>query len=297
MNWKKNDWLEHAAFGLGRVSEDRGDRLDIEFINSGAKTIQKTAELKPALSPSPDFKFPRDKSKSRTPQFKVERPPRRPPLDFDHLVSCFVGRFADGFEGHDFHKEERKDKEEAAGVLKEKLGKDVFENLLRDEHYAEVGDIAKHVLRSTNLVFRIERAKFADAVENVANQERFANTLYNLLYGSGEMDGRFTSFCDLLSEMGTNKWTVATYYQFLASEGKWMFMKPTIMKRMADSLKISLNYKAEPNWLTYSKLQELADRVELELRNRKLIPHSRIDVQGFIWASNQIEAGTYGKTK
>src|ERR1019366_178359 len=165
---------------------------------------------------------------------KVERPPRRPPLDFDHLVSCFVGRFADGFEGHDFHKEERKDKEEAAGVLKEKLGKDVFENLLRDEHYAEVGDIAKHVLRSTNLVFRIEKAKFADAVENVANQERFANTLYNLLYGSGEMDGRFTSFCDLLSEMGTNKWTVATYYQFLASEGKWMFMKPTIMKRMAD---------------------------------------------------------------
>src|ERR1017187_3123016 len=186
MNWKKNDWLEHAAFSLGRVSEDRGDRLDIEFINSGAKTIQKTAELKPALSPSPDFKFPRDKSKSRTPQFKVERPPRRPPLDFDHLVSCFVGRFADGFEGHDFHKEERKDKEEAAGVLKEKLGKDVFENLLRDEHYAEVGDIAKHVLRSTNLVFRIEKAKFADAVENVANQERFANTLYNLLYGSGE---------------------------------------------------------------------------------------------------------------
>jgi hypothetical protein len=43
-----------------------------------------------------------------------------------------------------------------------------------------------------------------------------------------------------------------------------MFMKPSITKRMADSLKISLNYKAEPNWLTYLKLQELADRVDLE---------------------------------
>ena len=81
---------------------------------------------------------------------------------------------------------------------------------------------------------------------------------------------RFSKFCDLLSEMGANNWTIATYYQFLASDGKWMFMKPSIMKRMADSLKVALNYKAEPNWLTYSKLQELADRVELELHNRGL---------------------------
>lgn len=44
----------------------------------------------------------------------------------------------------------------------------------------------------------------------------------------------------------------------------------------------------------YSKLQELADRVELELWNRGLKPNSRIDVQGFIWASLGIEDGTYG---
>jgi hypothetical protein len=89
--------------------------------------------------------------------------------------------------------------------------------------------------------------------------------------------------------MGASNWPVATYFQFLASDGKWMFMKPSIMKPMAESLQISLNYKPEPNWLTYSKLQELADRVELELRNRGLNPHSRIDVQGFIWASVEIE--------
>ena len=92
------------------------------------------------------------------------------------------------------------------------------------------------------------------------NQERFANALYDLLHGSGEMEQRFTNFCGLLSEIGVNKWPIATYFQFLASDGKWMFMKPAIMKRMAESLKISLNYKSEPNWLTYSKLQELADR-------------------------------------
>jgi hypothetical protein len=172
-----------------------------------------------------------------------------------------------------------------------------FDSLLRDGRYAEVCEIAKHTLQRTNLVFQIGKAKFADVLHNSANHERFAKALYDLLHGSAEMERRFTSLCDLLSEMGTNQWTLATYFQFLATDGKWMFMKPTIMRRMAESLQISLNYKAEPNWLTYSKLQELADRVDVELQNRGLKPHSRIDVQGFIWASIGIEDGKYGKSE
>jgi hypothetical protein len=51
MTCKANEWIEHSVFGLGRVGEDRGDRLDIEFIDSGVKTILKTAELKPGVPP------------------------------------------------------------------------------------------------------------------------------------------------------------------------------------------------------------------------------------------------------
>ena len=143
--------------------------------------------------------------------------------------------------------------------------------------------------------FRIEKAKFADGLKIAANQEGFAKVFFDLLYGSAEMEQRFTEFCDFLSHMGANKWTVATYYQFLATDGEWMFMKPSIMKRMADSLRISLEYKPKPNWRTYSKLQELACGVEKELTKRGQQPRSGIDVQGFIWASIQIEAGKYGK--
>lgn len=298
MHWKPQDWIEHASFGLGRVNESRGDRLDIEFINSGPKTILSTTELKPAASPSPNFKFPSDKSKARsTPRFKVERASRRPPLDFDHLVECFVRFFDGGFESEDFEQREREYKADAATELKDKLGKDAFESLLRDGNYTEVCDIAKAIL-GTNLVFKIEKAKFRDGIKNVAKHEPFANALYDLLHGSGEIEeAHFTKFCDVLSEMDANKWTIATYFQFLASDGKRMFMKPSAMKRMADSLKIALNYKSEPNWLTYVKLQELAKRVDLELRNRNLNPRSGIDVQGFIWTSIQIEEGKYGKSE
>jgi hypothetical protein len=297
MDWKPEDWVEHSTFGIGQISEDRGDKLDIEFVSTGKRTLLKSTELKPAIPPTPDFKFPKAKGKSRTSQFKVERPPHRPPLDFDHLVGCFLRVFAGGFDSDDFQERERKEKGKAAGILKDRLGKDAFESLLRDGNYAEVCAIAKHVLRKINLVYPVEKAKFTDAIENIVNHERFANALYDLLHGSSEMEERFTRFCSLLSEMQVSKWTVATYYQFLASDGKWMFMKPTIMKSMAEALKISLNYKPEPNWLTYSKLQDLGDRVELELQKRGLKPHSRIDVQGFIWASIGIEDGSYRKTE
>ncbi len=80
MSYKANDWIEHPAFGLGRVNEDRGDRLDIEFVRAGTKTILRSAELKPALS-RPDFKFPIEKIKSRTsPQFKMEDTQIAPPM-------------------------------------------------------------------------------------------------------------------------------------------------------------------------------------------------------------------------
>lgn len=295
MDWKPKDWVEHASFGVGQVIEDRDDKLDINFVNAGKRTLLKSTALLSAGPPTPTFKFPTTTNKPSTPRFRVERPPRRPPLDFEHLVVCFKRRFPDGFDGQDFHNEERDYKQKAANTLNERLAKDAFEKLLGEGHYGEICEIAKHVLRSTNLVYPIEKAKLVDGVEGVANQEPFSRALFDLLHGAADMEGRFTRFTDVLSQIGANKWPIATYYQFLASEGKWMFMKPSIMKRMADSLKISLNYKAEPNWLTYSKLQELGDCVDSELRKRGLVPHLRTDVQGFIWASIWIEEGQYGK--
>ena len=37
--WKPLDWIDHASFGVGRVSESRGDKLDIDFVIGGRKTL------------------------------------------------------------------------------------------------------------------------------------------------------------------------------------------------------------------------------------------------------------------
>jgi hypothetical protein len=76
-NWRPQDWIDHASFGVGQVSESRGDKLDIDFVNGGRKTLLKSTELNRAVAPSEDFKFPRDKSKPRSGQLKVKSAPGR----------------------------------------------------------------------------------------------------------------------------------------------------------------------------------------------------------------------------
>ena len=76
-NWKAQDWIDHASFGVGQVSESRGDKLDIDFVNGGRKTLLKSAELNQAVAPGEGFKFPRNKSKPRSGPLKVKSPPKR----------------------------------------------------------------------------------------------------------------------------------------------------------------------------------------------------------------------------
>ena len=75
-NWKAQDWIEHASFGVGQVSESREDKLDIEFVSSGRKTILQSTELKSAVPPIPNFKFPT--VKSHTARIKVGSLPHPP---------------------------------------------------------------------------------------------------------------------------------------------------------------------------------------------------------------------------
>lgn len=76
-HWKAQDWIDHASFGVGQVSESRGDKLDIDFVNGGRKTLLKSTELNPAVAPGAGFKFPPDKSKRRSGKLKMKSPPKR----------------------------------------------------------------------------------------------------------------------------------------------------------------------------------------------------------------------------
>jgi hypothetical protein len=71
-NWRAQDWIDHALFAVGQISESRGDKLDIDFVNGRRKTLLKSTELNRAVAPDAGFKFPRDKGKLRASQLKVK---------------------------------------------------------------------------------------------------------------------------------------------------------------------------------------------------------------------------------
>jgi hypothetical protein len=73
-NWKPKDWIEHASFGVGQVSESRGDKLDIDFVNGGRRTLLKSTELNRAVAPRDGSKISRAKSNPRTSPSKVKSP-------------------------------------------------------------------------------------------------------------------------------------------------------------------------------------------------------------------------------
>ena len=292
MEWNTNDWVEHPKFGLGQITAI-GDNLSIRFLKEGEKMLVKTAELKPAGPPSPDFQWPKARSGS-----SKARVSRRAPADFDQLVELFRATFPAGFDDPQFEAKERSGPMSASGEFNNHLGKDSFAGFVAEQNHAEVVSRAMASLQTTNLVFPMERIKFKSVVVgNPANHERFSNTLFQLLYGDSGEEERFTAYCDALTSFGVPKWPLATYFWFLASRGEQMFMKPLALQRMADSVGVGLEYRADPNWQTYSNLRELAAKVEAELQSRGLSPRSRMDVQSFIWASLQMEEGKYGGAK
>lgn len=62
-NWKAKDWIDHVSFGVGQVNLSRGDKLDIDFVNGGRKTLLKSTELNRAVAPSGEVKLPRKTSR------------------------------------------------------------------------------------------------------------------------------------------------------------------------------------------------------------------------------------------
>jgi hypothetical protein len=292
MDWNINDWVEHSKFGVGQITAI-ADNLSIRFLKEGEKILVKTAELKPANPPTPDFQWP----KARSGAGKV-RVSRRAPADFNQLTDLFRATFPAAFNDPQFEAKERRSVENASHEFKNQLGKESFAQLMEQQNTAEIANRAMASLQATNLVFPMERIKFKTAVvTNAGNHEPFATTLFQLLYGEADEQQRFSAFCDALTTFGIPKWPLATYFWFLQSGGEQVFMKPLAMQRMADSVGITLEYRAEPNWQTYSKLRDVAARVRAELESRGLTPHSPMDVQSFMWAALQMEEGKYGGAK
>lgn len=99
------------------------------------------------------------------------------------------------------------------------------------------------------------------------------------------MEVRFNEFADCLLDLGANKWTIATYHLFIADPDNQMFLKPVVTQDAADVCAFELNYRPDPNWLTYRSLLQFSKYLMSNLADLK--PKDMIDIQSFIWCIAQ----------
>ncbi len=216
----------------------------------------------------------------------VQKKPRF--LSFSEAVKNFLGFFPCGFSDPAYlaAKGERKYKFDAHLLMIDLLGEAMFCSLLRQNDFKEVLDRVKRVINKTNLISPYEKIGFSNGVASEVNQKLFAESLYDLLYGTDGLQSRFERYATMLSLIGVAKWPIATYFPFIAFPNTQIFLKPVVTQNAANVLNQEINYRPELNWLSYSQVLVLAERIRKELLKdgrEMLIPRDMIDVQSFIW--------------
>lgn len=246
---------------------------------------------------------------------------------FPKAVENFLSYFPSGFQDRRYLEGvsgERQYKVLAHQLMHELLGQKAFSELLRQANYREVIDRVKSVMNKTNLIKHYEKIWFAS--ENKTNQnysndggwllnedeessisgeirfangmteedqKKFAESLFDLLYGIDEMRTRFERFStmvydipiDVNPELKAANWRVTTYFLFLTFPTQHMFFNE-ITKNTAKILGVGISYKPELNWLTYSQVLGFVELIRKKLckdGREILVPRDMIDIQSFIW--------------
>jgi len=195
------------------------------------------------------------------------------------LKESFQRQFPGGFEDPRYVKFERAYKVAASDLLKQTLSSEELNRLLSAGDYAEVCRRALAVISRTNLVSPNEKMDLHNGItgEGVV---QFSRAVADLLYGSSSAQDRFERFAKMLERVGAAKWTIATYFRFLAEPQTEMFLQPEATKAAAEACGLELNYRPDLNWRTYESL--LAVSAFLKEAIADLRPRDMIDVQGFI---------------
>ncbi|OGH56976.1 MAG: hypothetical protein A3G34_07130 [Candidatus Lindowbacteria bacterium RIFCSPLOWO2_12_FULL_62_27] len=213
----------------------------------------------------------------------------------DHLTAPaamqkFRNIFKDGFDAPSYTSKERDYKWTAHCLWNDSLNREEYTRLLSNEEWEEIVVRALAVEAKTNLLSPYEKMPLRDALKTSAAAKTFCRGLYDLIYGDDGFENRFDRFTGTLEALpqpksSTVKWPIQTFFPFIAMPGNHLFLKPEVTNQAAERRGYQLNYKSEPNWLTYSCLLKFARIVKDELVSAGLNPRDMIDIQSYIWVT------------
>lgn len=218
-------------------------------------------------------------------------------LHVQMAIRAFKDRFPDGFRDKDYigtsKKGERAYKLRAHEHYLEDLGGDTFRVLLASD-LPELTRRAMRCVGRVNLLYPVEQAALRDALEDQVAARRFFESLASVLDTEEVRESTFTAYLAAVVDLPARSsrvasWPVATILPFLAKPRQHLFLKPSITVNAAERMGFNLNYKPEPNWLTYASALKMANVYRHQLAD--LQPEDLIDIQSFFY----VTCGGYDK--
>jgi hypothetical protein len=82
-------------------------------------------------------------------------------------------------------------------------------------------------------------------------------------------------------------WPIVTVFGFIARPRVHVFLKPTVTRIAAHAYEFDFEYRAAPQWETYSSVLDFARRIRRDQAD--LGPRDMIDAQSFIWTLGSAE--------
>lgn len=204
----------------------------------------------------------------------------------------FLRFFPGGFTDETYLEWERNYKDGAARQWRDALPRVRFGMMLRSRRFRDISAIALRIESRTNLLFSFEKMALRDATRQAAGAHRFAEGLYEFLYGSEDPEERFTRWCEVVSELPRRQtrvltWPIVTVFGFIAEPARHMFLKPNVTRIAAARYGVALRYHSRPNWQTYQDLLQFAGQMRRDLAD--LRPRDMIDLQSFLWVQGSEE--------
>ena len=165
--------------------------------------------------------------------------------------------------------------------------------------HREVAAAATRIESGRALLFSFEKMALRDAVvRSEEGAHRFAEGLYDWLYGPGGEAARFERWITTVRSLPRRQtrvatWPVVTVFGSIARPRTHLFVKPMTIRRAADAYAYDLAYRPAPDWSTYRSVLDLARTVRHDLAD--LRPRDQIDIQSFLWVLGSDEyAGARG---
>lgn len=312
-DWQAGDYVDHPAFGLGKILNADASRLRIYFKNADEPDPDK--RVRTFAVPS-QFLLPTsatsDVELDNLPPWKDDRFDRRQTAhSWEKAKTAFARRFPQGLSDPKFIAEETLYKRSAHARFSEIRTQ--LESAIADTDGLIVASLIEEIYGSTKAP-----RDSADARLNVLFQQVEEPAYFSALRAGGDATVEYAiaalAFIDTPTAESfiryaqglaalpprrdgktVDSWTAATWFPFIANPLKHFLIKPTIVQAFESLLPFDIRYRAELNFDTYARTVEMSRRIRQMLEDSELNLGYRaldaIDVQSFMWVVERYAEG------